>query len=138
MMRKILYLIIFFAAIQVKSQELNCLVIINSDQIQNVNSQLTENLQTAISEYINNRKWTNKEYKPQERINCAITLNLIEQTSSTEFKGSIEVLASRPVYNSTYQSPIFIYKDNDMSFSFNEFQNLQLAKNNLLLPVFYN
>ncbi|HBK70857.1 MAG TPA: DUF4835 domain-containing protein [Flavobacteriaceae bacterium] len=129
MMRKILYLIIFFAAIQVKSQELNCLVIINSDQIQNVNSQLTENLQTAISEYINNRKWTNKEYKPQERINCAITLNLIEQTSSTEFKGSIEVLASRPVYNSTYQSPIFIYKDNDMSFSFNEFQNLIYNEN---------
>lgn len=129
MMRKILYLIIFFAAIQVKSQELNCLVIINSDQIQNVNSQLTENLQTAISEYINNRKWTNKEYKPQERINCAITLNLIEQTSSTEFKGSIEILASRPVYNSTYQSPIFIYKDNDMSFSFNEFQNLIYNEN---------
>ncbi len=128
-MRKLVYIFIFCSVLQMKGQELNCLVIVNAEQIQNVNTQVIDNLQSSISEYINNTKWTNKKYKSHERINCAITLNLIEQPSSGEFKGNIHVIASRPVYNSTYQSPIFNYKDNNLSFSFNEFDKLIYNEN---------
>ena len=123
-MPKILYILIFVFIAQVKAQELNCLVIVNADQIQNTNSQIYNTLQNEITEYINNTKWTNNSYKPHEKISCAITLNILEQPSSNEFKGNIQIQASRPVFNSTYQTPIFNYKDDNLSFTYNEFQPL--------------
>ena len=130
MMRKFLiFLLLCTSAIQMRAQELNALVIVNSEQVQNKNEQLYENLQTSISDYINNTQWTDKKYKPQERINCAITITILEQPSSSEFKGNIAIVASRPVYNSTYQTPIFNYKDNNLSFNYTEFQNLIYNEN---------
>ncbi|MGB5363271.1 MAG: DUF4835 family protein [Aureibaculum sp.] len=123
-MPKFLYILIFVFIAQVKAQELNCLVIVNADQIQNTNSQIYTTLQNEITEYINNTKWTNNSYKPHEKISCAITLNILEQPSSNEFRGNIQIQASRPVFNSTYQTPIFNYKDDNLSFTYNEFQPL--------------
>ena len=128
-MHKILYILIFVFITQVKAQELNCLVIVNADQIQNTNSQIYNTLQNEITEYINNTKWTNSNYKPHEKISCAITLNILEQPSSNEFKGNIQIQASRPVFNSTYQTPIFNYKDDNLSFTYNEFQPLIYNEN---------
>jgi len=126
---KLLYVLIFCVVFQIQAQELNCLVIVEAERIENSNSQLFDNMQNSISDYINNTKWTSNEYKPQERINCAITINIIEQPSSNEFKGNIQILASRPVFNSTYQSPIFNYKDDNLTFSYTEFQNLIYNEN---------
>lgn len=128
-MHKILYILFFVFIAQGKAQELNCLVIVNADQIQNTNSQIYNTLQNEITEYINNTKWTNNSYKPHEKISCAITLNILEQPSSNEFKGNIQIQASRPVFNSTYQTPIFNYKDDNLSFTYNEFQPLIYNEN---------
>jgi hypothetical protein len=128
-MHKILYILFFVFIAQVKAQELNCLVIVNADQIQNTNNQIYNTLQNEITEYINNTKWTNNSYKPHEKISCAITLNILEQPSSNEFRGNIQIQASRPVFNSTYQTPIFNYKDDNLSFTYNEFQPLIYNEN---------
>ena len=128
-MHKLLYILIFVFITQIKAQELNCLVIVNADQIQNTNSQIYNTLQNEITEYINNTKWTNSSYKPHEKISCAITLNILEQPSSNEFKGNIQIQASRPVFNSTYQTPILNYKDDNLSFTYNEFQPLIYNEN---------
>lgn len=128
-MHKILYILFFVFIAQGKAQELNCLVIVNADQIQNTNSQIYNTLQNEITEYINNTKWTNSSYKPHEKISCAITLNILEQPSSNEFRGNIQIQASRPVFNSTYQTPIFNYKDDNLSFTYNEFQPLIYNEN---------
>lgn len=128
-MHKILYILFFVFIAQGKAQELNCLVIVNADQIQNTNSQIYNTLQNEITEYINNTKWTNNSYKPHEKISCAITLNILEQPSSNEFRGNIQIQASRPVFNSTYQTPIFNYKDDNLSFTYNEFQPLIYNEN---------
>ncbi|WP_117884894.1 type IX secretion system protein PorD [Aureibaculum luteum] len=125
----LLFALFLCATFKMSSQELNALVIVNSDQVQSSNKQLYDNLQTSISDYINNTKWTDKNYKPQERINCAITLTILEQPSSNDFKGNISIIATRPVYNSTYQSPILNYKDNNLSFNYTEFQNLIYNEN---------
>ncbi len=123
-MRKILFIIIFGFIFQLKAQELNCLVIVNADQIQNTNSQIYSTLQNSITEYMNNTKWTNQDFKPQEKIECAITLMIAEQPSANDFKGSIQVQVSRPVYNSTYKSPTLNFNDNNLSFSYSEFESL--------------
>lgn len=123
-MHKFLFIVVLCSMLNLTAQEINCLVIVNSDQIQNSNTQVYSTLQNSISEYVNNTKWTTNNYKPQEKINCAVTLNITEQPSSNEFKGSISIQASRPVYNSTYQTPIFNFKDDQLTFTYNEYESL--------------
>ncbi len=126
-MRNFLLYFVLFSVFISKAQELNCLVVVNDDQIQSSNTQIYTTMQTAISEYLNNTKWTNKNYKSQEKIQCAVTLNILEQPSSNEFRGNIQVQISRPVFNSTYKTATLNFKDDDLAFSYNEFQ-----------PLFYN
>lgn len=129
MIRSVFTIMVFLGCLQVQSQELNALVIVNSEQIQGTNKQVFNTLQTAVSEYLNNTKWTDQNYKPHERINCAITLNILEQPSTNEFKGNIQVQASRPVYNSTYQTPTLNLMDGNLSFSYTEFEPLIYNRN---------
>jgi len=128
-MRKFIYIVLFFLVLQVSSQELNCTVTVNASQIQSSNSQVYNTLENAINEYFNNTKWTNKNYKSQEKIQCAIILNILEQPSSNQFSGNIQVQVSRPVFNSTYKTPIFNFKDDNLSFIYNEFQQLNFNEN---------
>jgi hypothetical protein len=128
-MRNYLYILLFLLVQQVVGQELNCTVTVNADQIQNSNSQVYKTLEIAINEYFNNTKWTNKNYKPQEKIQCAVILNIVEQPSSNQFSGNIQVQVSRPVFDSTYKTPILNYKDDNLSFIYNEFQQLNFNEN---------
>jgi len=128
-MRNFLYILVFSLGLQVSAQELNCTVTINADQLQNSNNQVFSTLETAVSEYLNNTKWTNKNYKAQEKIKCAITLNILGQPSSNQFSGNIQIQVSRPIFNSTYQSPILNFKDDNLSFTYNEFQQLIYNEN---------
>lgn len=128
-MRDFLFVLVVLCTGHISAQELNCLVTINADQIQSSNTQVYTTLQTAISEYFNNTKWTNKNYKPQEKIQCALIFNILEQPSLNEFRGNVQVQVTRPVFNSTYQSPIFNFKDDDLTFSYTEFQPLIFNEN---------
>ena len=128
-MRKLLFVLIFSIISQLNGQELNCLVIVNSDEIQNSNTQVYSTLQKSITEYMNNTRWTTNNYKPQEKINCAIKLFVKKETSSNQFEIDFHVQASRPVFNSTYQTPIFNYIDNEISITYNEFESLIYNEN---------
>ncbi len=128
-MRNFLYIVCYFFALHVAAQELNCTVTVNASQIQNSNNQVYKTLETAINEYFNNTKWTNKNFKAQEKIKCAIILNILEQPSSNQFRGNIQIQVSRPVFNSTYQTPVFNYKDDNLSFTYTEFQPLNFNEN---------
>ncbi|NNC70822.1 MAG: DUF4835 family protein [Flavobacteriaceae bacterium] len=128
-MHKFLFIVLLFMGLPIKAQELNCTVTINADQIQSSNTQVYTTLQSAISEYFNNTKWTNKNYKPQEKIQCAFIFNILDQPSLNEFRGNVQVQVSRPVFNSTYQTPIFNFKDDDLVFSYTEFQPLIFNEN---------
>ena len=123
-MRKLILILVFSVISQMNAQELNCMVIVDAVQAQNSNTQTYTNLQNAISEFMNNTKWTTSDYKPQEKINCAITFFVSKQLSPNEFSVNIQVQASRPVFNSTYQTPIFNYRDDDVTIIFNEYEPL--------------
>ena len=128
-MRNFIVLIVFLIGSKLNAQELNCQVTINADQIQSSNTQVYTTLQNAISEYLNNTKWTNNNYKPQEKVQCALIFNILDQPSLNEFRGSLQVQVSRPVFNTSYQTPIFNFKDNDLVFSYTEFQPLIFNEN---------
>lgn len=124
-MRKFIFLFVLsLAFLQLNAQELNCTVTVIHDQIRGSNKQVFQTLEKAISDYINNTKWTNKNYKKQEKINCALTLNITEQPSNNSFKGVLQVHVLRPIFNSTYESPIFNFSDKNLSFLYEEYQPL--------------
>ncbi len=128
-MRKIFAVIFLFITFNSVSQELNCKVYINSDEIGISNKQIFTTLQDAISEYMNNTKWTNLIYRDQEKFDCSLTINILENSTANRFKGSLQLLVSRPVYNSSYNTPILSFNDNDVSFTYEEYQPLIYNEN---------
>lgn len=128
MRRVVQIVIILFAVIQLNAQELNCTITVNSDKIPGSNKQIFTTLQTSLNEFVNQKRWTSFNYKPQELINCNLTLTILEHTGS-DFRGHIQIQSSRPVYNSTYLTPVFNFKDDNLSFQYTEFEPLQFNEN---------
>ena len=123
-MRKFFFIVFLLSvAFSSYSQELNATVIINSDKVQSSNKQVYQTLQKALTEFINDKQWTNKNFKQQERINCAFNIIINEQNGSN-FSGSLQVQSTRPVYNSTYATPVLNINDTNFNFRYNEFDPL--------------
>jgi len=74
---------------------------------------------------MNTKRWTDHVYSYDERIECTILINLTSQLSSDEFKGTIQVQVSRPIYNSSYNSVLLNFKDDDVQFKYVEYQALE-------------
>lgn len=123
-MRKyLLFIASLFLMTAVHSQELNCTVTVNADQLSGTNKQVFLTLEKALTDFVNNKQWTNKVFKTQERIDCGITLIITSQNNGN-FAGTLQVNAVRPVYGSSYKSPIFNYKDNAIAFEYVEYEPL--------------
>ena len=125
-MRKILVLIFLLISFLVKAQELSCEVVVNAQLTGNENVQVFKTLEKQLKEFINNTKWTNKTFLPQERINCNMVINITDYNNDV-FIASIQVGSSRPVFNPTYQSPLYNFNDRDFSFRYLEYQNLNYS-----------
>ncbi len=126
-MKKYLVVIItFFCATHfVSAQELRCNVSISSQKIQGANRNLFRTMQSDIYEFMNNRKWTDHVYSYDEKIKCNIQIRLDEQIAADEFRGSIQVQLTRPVFNSSYETTILNIKDNDFHCRYVEYQPLE-------------
>ncbi len=122
-MRKFIYLLIVTFSIQSFSQELNCEVIVNAQLTGNENVQVFKTLERQLKEFINNTTWTNKTFKTQERINCSMVINISDYANDL-FQASIQVQSARPVYGSSYSTPVYNYNDKDFNFKYLEFQNM--------------
>ncbi|MBU3822568.1 DUF4835 family protein [Flavobacteriaceae bacterium XHP0103] len=105
------------------AQELNCNLVVNARQTGNENQQVFKTLESQLTEFINNTKWTDKTFSPQERINCSMTITINNYSGET-FQGSIQVQSSRPIYGSSYTTPLYNFNDSDFTFRYLEFQNL--------------
>ncbi len=128
-MRKIIQLLgILLFTVQLNAQELKCTITVNADKIPGSNKQVFKTLENSLNEFVNQKRWTKSNYLPQERINCNLTLTILEQTGD-DFKGHIQIQSSRPVFNSTYLTPVFNFKDDDFSFKYVEYEPLQLNEN---------
>lgn len=109
----------------VNAQELNCNIQISAQRIQGSNRQVFESMQKDLYEFMNNTVWTNHVFSYAERIDCNILINLTDQLSADEFKGTIQVQLSRPVFNTTYKSTMLNFIDNSFQFKYVEFQPLE-------------
>ena len=116
--------------VHTNSQELNCTVSINSDQVQGTNKSVFNTLQKSMSEFVNNRKWTELTYANTERIECTMNI-IVKKVDGDVFTAEILVQSRRPVYNSNYNSPLFNFKDNDYTFNYKEFDQLEINANTI-------
>jgi len=116
---------LLFLTVSLNAQELNCKVIVNSDQLADGNKQIYKTLQTSLSELVNKTFWTNKNYKKQERIECSMILTILKDNGNNNFQGNIQIQSVRPVYNSIYRTPLFNYQDKYLNFSYTEFEPLR-------------
>lgn len=109
-------------------QELNCEVIVNAEQTGSTNITVFRTLQSSISEFVNQTKWTNREFQPHERINCSMFIN-ITSFDTNSYSGTIQVQSSRPVYGSTMVSPVFNFNDEQFTFNYTEYEPLSYNPN---------
>lgn len=128
MKNRFCFLLLFFVGLA-KGQQLNCSVQINSDKIATTNNQIFKNLKTSISDFVNKTDWTGDEYKQNEKIECSMVI-IVNSYESNQFSATIQVQSTRPIFNSTYASPVFNYNDKDFSFRYVEFENLQFNPSN--------
>lgn len=112
------------------AQEMNARVTINSDKIQGSNKQVFTTLQSALTEFINNKKWTDATFNVNERIDCTMTLIINEQTDNS-FTGEIQIQARRPVYNSSYTTTLINFSDKQLDFEYIEFEPLEFTENTI-------
>ncbi len=121
-------LFVFLLTFTVAGQELNCVITVNSDQVSQTNQQIFRTLERSLNDFVNKNKWTNRVYKENERVNARmfITVNKFE---SNRFEANIQIQSSRPVFNTSYESPVFNYKDNQFNFEYIEFQPLIYNQN---------
>lgn len=114
------------------SQELNCRVVVNAERIQTTERNIFTDMESAFAQFINNRKWTEDEYSQEERINCNIIITLDPNESvpsSGRWGASVQILSSRPVYNTDYETVIFNFADRDWQFEYLQSQPLQFNEN---------
>lgn len=121
-MKKIFSILIFLIISMTSSsaQELNCQVTVISPSLQTsaAEKQVFEELQLSVLEFMNNTRWTNDVFGDNEKIECIIQINISEQLSAEDFGGDIQISASRPVFNSSYTTSIFNFKDADFKFKY--------------------
>ena len=123
MMRNFILLIFLSFFNLSKSQELNAQVIINSDLVNQTNQQIFKTLQRSINEIINTHVWTNQDYLNQEKITCSFVFNLTGYSNDL-FEATLQVQSQRPIFDSNYDSPVLNFLDNDIVFTYQEFQPL--------------
>jgi len=130
-MRKLILILLIFLSYRGFSQELLCQVQINKSQIQGTSEKIFQSLQTSITEFMNNRNWTNNVYSNSERIECQLFINLSEYNGIDKFKGTITIQSTRPVYGTNYKSVLLNHKEKDNLFSFEyiEQQSLEFNEN---------
>lgn len=134
-MSRIFFLAIFLLSFSAFGQELNCRVIINADQVQTTERSIFADMETAFAQFLNDRKWTNDEYLPEERINCNFILTLDPnetQPGLGKFGASVQILSSRPVYGTDYETVVFNFADRDWVFEYFQSQPLQFNESAFL------
>lgn len=122
-MYKWIIAVVLLACAPLQAQELNCTVNINYDRITDANPQIFKSLQKAVQDFMNNTRFTSRNMNSTERIECSVFLNLTSYKNNA-FGALLQVNSIRPVYNSSYTTQLLNINDKDISFNYNEGENL--------------
>jgi len=112
------------------SQELQANVAVIANRLPStIDHKQFQTLQTALYNFINGRQWSNEAFKSNEKILCNFLINISSNTDPTTFQATLTVQAGRPIYNSSYQSPLINFQDENFTFRYVEYQTLDFNEN---------
>ena len=124
-------LLLMLVPANVAAQELKANVTLNTEKIQGTNTEVFDVLKTSLDEFINNTKWTNFEYEEFERISCNFAFVVESYSEDGSFGCTLMVQSLRPVYGSSYSTPVFKYQDNEIKFKYMAYDRLEYREDNL-------
>jgi len=135
-MRNKIVLFIAFSFIYLfgNSQEIQAklTVNVNKDKIPTtIDRKIFQTLQTVLTNFVNNRKWTNDAFQTSEKIQCNFLLNINDVIGTNVYRATLTVQAARPAYNSTYQCPLINFIDDNIVFRYVEFQPVEFNENRI-------
>lgn len=108
------------------AQELMAKIVINHAQIQGTDASVFDNLQQTLEQFMNDRQWTNMQFRPHERIVCNFNITVTKYDNSQNlFTCTALIQANRPVYNSAYTTTLYNNTDKDFTFQFAQFDQLE-------------
>jgi Domain of unknown function (DUF4835) len=110
-----------------QAQELKCQLTVNAQKISGVDPAVFTTMQTALNEYMNTKAWTTDVFSPEERIECSISIQIVSQAAQDVYNASITVQSSRPVFNSSYNSPMFNFLDKDCEITYVQNQAIDFS-----------
>lgn len=132
-MKYILILSFLILSTTAIAQDLNARVQILAPQIPNSNKRILDVLETSIKDFLNGRRWTSDALQPQERIECNFVITITDwDGSSSNFNAEAQIQSNRPIYNTSYSSPILNMSDKDFAFTYSEGQALDYSDQNYL------
>src|SRR6266480_6112630 len=112
------------------AQEFEARVNVNASRISSqVDRKVFQTLQTGLQTFLNNRKWTNETFQPNERVVCSFLLNIEKPIGTNVYQATLGIQAARPVYNSSYQTALINHQDDAVTFKYVEFQPLEFNEN---------
>lgn len=143
MIRRLFIVALLALSTAVQAQELNCTVTLNTEQIAGSSKQMFQTLQNAISEFLNQTRWTPMTFATQEKIECSMLIVASEVRTDGLYHCEMTLQSRRPVYGSSYSTPVLNFKDKNFNFYYNEFDPLdyheptQLTSNLVAMLAYY-
>jgi hypothetical protein len=122
-------LLLLYSLGQLFGQELNCIVKVDDQRAQTSDRAVFRDMEQSFARFLNNRKWTENEYTPQERIQCNLSITIESMPAVGVFKATVQVQSVRPVYNTSYTSLMFNFADRDWQFQYIESTPLDFGDN---------
>ena len=129
--KSLFFLLLFFGGYwTLSAQEIQARITVNSSRVSSqVDKKVFQTLQTALHNFLNNRKWTTETFQANEKINCNFLININEAADGNIYKASLTVQAARPIYNTSYESPLINFMDDALTFKYVEYQPIEFNEN---------
>ncbi len=128
-MRKLFIILVLLVSAYAHAQELNCSVQVITPQLQTADPKIFDDMKKTITEFINNRKWTGDTYTQNERIECALLINITKELSADKYQAQVTIQSNRPIFNSSYNSILFNWIDKDWTIEYAQYQTLDFNEN---------
>ena len=125
----ILLLLVCSTTFNSYTQELNSKVLVSTEKLQSSEKLLFEEMENSIEQFLNNQIWTDDKYNTQEKINCNFIINITNEPSSNQYEATVQILSSRPIYNSSYETILLNHGDREWIFEYFPSQTIEFVEN---------
>ncbi|WP_316805100.1 DUF4835 family protein [Pedobacter nototheniae] len=135
MMKRIVCLLLLIGIGKIQAQELNARVTLLAPQVSNISKPTIDALQKTIRDFLNNNKFSNESYQPQERIDCNLIITINSWDGGSGYTAEAQIQSSRPVFNSSYNSTLLNMSDKNFDFSFNDGSTIDFSDQNYISNI---